>query len=150
WQARHDWLARLRFAGSSLARFVPPLFIAYAIMIAAWPWASLDPFNPLRAIFQFAHFNYLIHTLAFGQTYEMGEVPRWYVPLYLAIKLPLLVWAGVLTALVFTAWSWRARDEVCTRRIGGIVLLIFMVVFPVLCHVAARGPAFTGMRHFMF
>ena len=60
--------------------------LGYIIMIASWPWASLDFFNPVRAIFAFADFHYPIRTLLAGQVYLMSEVPRWYEPDYLAIK----------------------------------------------------------------
>ena len=73
------------------ARFIPALSLAYLIMIASWPWAALDPLNPLRAIFSFAHFHYEIRTIVAGEIYKMADVPWWYVPFYLSIKLPLLI-----------------------------------------------------------
>ncbi len=145
-----EWAERLRFFGASLLRFLPAFALAYIIMIAAWPWASLAPLNPLRAIFAFAHFHYLIHTMAFGETYEMGNAPRWYVPVYIAIKLPLVIFAGAALALVTAACPFRPRDWLRSRRHREIGLLAFMVVFPVLVQVISRGPAFTGMRHFLF
>ena len=90
--------------------------LAYLIMIAAWPWAALEPLNPIRAIWQFAHFHYTIHTLAFGQKYEMGEVPRWYIPAYLAIKLPLTVLAGVLAGVAAAVCSWLGARPSCAEK----------------------------------
>ena len=83
-----------RFLAGSLLLFLPAFALGYLIMIAAWPWAALSLFNPVRALFAFAHFHYPIKTLLFGETYLMADVPRWYVPVYLAIKLPLAVWFG--------------------------------------------------------
>jgi hypothetical protein len=77
------------------------------------------------------------------------------VPLYLLIKVPPVVWAGALLGL---ALAWRPAllfgpdaeraPSPATRR--EIALLAFMVVFPPLCQVIGHGPAFTGMRHFLF
>jgi len=148
------WQARGRFFVISVLRFVPAVVIAYAIMIAAWPWAALEPDNALRAIFAFAHFHYPIRTMLSGHVYEMGDVPRWYVPLYLAIKLPLIIWMGAAIAVSATLWTLLARGSGRKDRwdwqTSEIALLALMIVVPVTCQVIGHGPAFTGMRHFLF
>jgi hypothetical protein len=131
-------------------RLLPAFLIAYVIMIAAWPWASLAPLNPVRAIFAFAHFHYPIGTFALGEFYDMATVPRWYVPLYLAIKLPLILFAGVALALVFAGLSATSGKRDHSLRNQELGLLVFAAFFPVLAHVITHGPAFTGMRHFLF
>jgi hypothetical protein len=136
------WLAF--FARSAIA-LTPAFVIAYAIMIAAWPWAALAPLNPVRGLIDFGEFHYHIGTIFAGRVYEMGDVPRWYVPVYLLIKLPPVVLAGSALALAAicvpkrAAW-WRSETA----------LVAFMLLFPVACEVIDRGPAFTGMRHFLF
>src|SRR5262249_40997601 len=35
-------------------------------------------------------------------------------------------------------------------RQRAIAVLVFMVVFPLVCQVVGHGPSFTGMRHFLF
>jgi hypothetical protein len=52
--------ASLQFALASSRAFAPALVIAYALMIAAWPWAGLAPFNPIRGLITFADFHYHI------------------------------------------------------------------------------------------
>jgi hypothetical protein len=102
----------------------------------------------LRALFTFAHFHYPIRLL-FGKSYEMGEVPRWYVPTYLAIKLPLTILFGAVLGLMLSLIGARAHDERPPaagvnhadrdhHRIPGDVQVI------------VNGPAFTGLRHFLF
>ena len=55
-----------------------------------------------------AEFNYRIRTLLDGHIYQMGDVSaRWYVPVYLLIKLPLIILAGVVFALMFTVRPGR-------------------------------------------
>jgi hypothetical protein len=140
--------AQARFFRNSLCRFTPALAIAYVIMIASWPWASLDFLNPARAIFAFAHFHYPVRTLLDGHVYLMSDVPRWYEPDYLAIKLPMVVLIGAAAAL-FAAWSPFRRSGTPTRA-PEIALVAFTIVFPLLCQVIGHGPSFTGMRHFLF
>lgn len=135
----------------SLAAFAPGLLIGYTLMIAFWPWSALDLFNPVRALFAFADFHYPISTVLAGHVYEMDKVPRWYVPAYLLIKLPLIAWLGVaLAGVIVTLPQLAQRAGVAASRRAEVALIAFTAIFPVLCQVAGHGPAFTGMRHFLF
>lgn len=142
--------ARLAFAGRSLLAFVPALLLGYLIMIAAWPWAALDPLNPVRAIFTFAQFHYPIRDLFAGVVYAMDEMPRWYLPTYLAIKLPLTLLAGVAIAPVVLALPRVLCPEMPSRMRTETVLVAAMAALPVAAQVISRGPEFSGMRHFTF
>jgi hypothetical protein len=138
--------ARLRSAGVAALKTLPAVTLAWLIMIAAWPWAALSPLNPIRGLFAFAEFHYAIRTVFEGRTYEMGEVPRLYVPGYLLIRVPLVTLSGVMLAVASQlalplAWTQRRRD---------LALLLAAAVLPLACQVALHGPAFTGMRHFLF
>lgn len=139
------------FALRAAISFLPAFVIGYAIMIAAWPWAFLQPLNPIRAIFVFAHFNYPIRTILAGKVYEMASVPRWYVPTYLLIKLPLTTLAGAAFGTLAATASGLARAaNLSPARRLEIGFIAFTVIFPLLSQVVGRGPAFTGMRHFLF
>ncbi len=140
---------RLSVFAHSVIALAPAFLIGYVIMIAAWPWSALAPLNPLRGLIDFGDFHYQIHTLLNGHVYEMDKVPRLYVPIYLLIKLPLLMLAGAATALLLVFWPGRTARGASDRRIE-TALLVFIAVFPVICEVVDRGPAFTGLRHFLF
>ena len=157
--------ASARMCVRALVGLMPAFAVGYVIMIVAWPWASLDLFNPVRAIFAFAHFHYPIRTLLDGQVYLMSDVPRWYEPDYLAIKLPLLVLIGAAAAVIWAAWSGFApravarskhasrdlnREVFAGTALADIAVLVFIIVFPLFCQIVGRGPSFTGMRHFLF
>lgn len=140
--------ASLRFAGLSLLKTSPAVVAAYLIMILAWPWALLSPLNPIRGLLAFSEFHYAIRTVFAGHTYEMADVPRLYVPAYLAIRVPLITLAGAALALVAVLPASRREDATRYRR--DIALVGLAVAFPLTCQVALHGPAFTGMRHFLF
>lgn len=135
---------QLGFFAESAIALTPAFLIGYAIMLAAWPWSALAPLNPLRGLIDFGDFHYQIKTLLDGHVYNMGDVPRWYVPVYLMIKLPLTTLVGAAIALGYVtrhaAREWRLETA----------LLVFIGMFPIVCEVADRGPAFTGLRHFLF
>ncbi len=153
WPRRQQsWSDAAKQAVLSLVRFVPAFVIAYVIMIASWPWASLEFLNPVRGIFAFAHFHYPIRAILAGQVYFMSEVPRWYEPDYLAIKLPLLVLLAAAAAVLsvpFLALR-RSGDAPAGTRFREIGILAFVIVFPLACQVICHGPSFSGMRHFLF
>ncbi len=140
---------RLASFAQSVIAFAPAFLIGYVIMIAAWPWSALAPLNPIRGLLDFGQFNMQIETLLAGQVYTMGNVPRWYIPAYLLIKLPLLMLVGAAVALLFTLWPKGSGLRTPRRRLE-TALLIFIAVFPVICEVVDRGPADTGLRHFLF
>jgi hypothetical protein len=151
WRAgrtREDSLRdNLSFFAQSVTALTPAFLIGYVIMIAAWPWSALSPLNPLRGLIDFGKFHYQINTLLNGQVYDMAHVPRWYVPAYLLFKLPLVIIAGAAVAL---ASLIRPSADAAQHRQTETLLLTVVAAFPVICEVIGRGPAFTGLRHFLF
>jgi hypothetical protein len=141
--------AQWRFLIESSLRLLPALMFAYVVMILAWPWARLAPLNPIRGLLAFSEFHYEIRTVLAGQVYEMAEVPRLYVPIYFLIRVPLLILIGVALAMLSMLLPLRAARF---RQLQGrdIALVSLTVIFPLTCQVICRGPAFTGLRHFLF
>ena len=147
---RTAWREAFVFAARSALPLSVAFVIAYGIMIVAWPWAHLALLNPLRGFSAFVDFHYPIQTTLFGHVYRMGDVPRWYVPTYVGIKLTLWLLVGSAAALVFalrpvvrpapTSGAWRQET----------LLIAFAAFFPILCEVIVDGPAFSGLRHFLF
>jgi len=147
---RQGWgYAWWRLAGRSSLRLLPALVLAYLIMIMAWPWAALSPLNPIRGLLSFSEFHYGIRTVVDGQIYEMAQVPRLYVPIYILIRMPLLVLFGAALAMTFALWPRLAAGSVHLPR-RDIVMVSLTAIIPLVCQVILHGPAFTGLRHFLF
>jgi hypothetical protein len=144
WRERGE---RLSFATTSALNTLSALALAYLIMILVWPWAALSPFNPIRGLFAFSEFHYEIHTFFAGRIYEMADVPRIYVPGYLLIRVPLITLAGAALAMISLFRQPCERD---LRQRRDLALVSLTVLFPLACQMLFRGPAFTGMRHFLF
>jgi hypothetical protein len=143
------WQERSRFAMRAALWFLPGFTIAYLIMIAAWPWAALSPLNPVRGLLSFSDFHYHIRTILFGKVYEMADVPRSYVPTYIAIRLPLLTLGATLLSLALLVLPARIGGIGGARR-RELGLIAFAAIFPVACQVVTEGPALDGCRHFLF
>ena len=140
---------RSQFVVGSLVWVMPALVIAYVMMILAWPWAALEPLNPIRGLLEFSEFHYSIRTLFEGKVYVMANVPPSYVPIYILIREPLMTLFGVALAAMFVLLPSHAAIEARQRR-KEIVLIWLAAIIPLACQVALRGPAFTGLRHFLF
>ena len=140
---------QLRFAVESTVRLLPALMLAYIIMVLAWPWAALAPLNPLRGLLAFSEFNYSVRTVLDGQVYEMADMPRLYVPIYVMIRVPLLTLFGAALTMV-AAQVLRGTAGANQQQYRDITLLSLIVIFPMVCQVICHGPAFTGLRHFLF
>ena len=140
--------SRSRFVAESSMRLLPAFILAYVIMIIAWPWAALAPLNPFRGLLEFSEFHYNIRTVFAGQVYDMADVPRSYVPTYFLIRMPLLTLLGATLAMIY-ALSPRSTGSAQPPR-RDIALLGLTVIFPLACQVICHGPAFTGLRHFLF
>ena len=142
---------RARFVLTSSLHFLPALVIAYIIMIGSWPWSALSPLNPIRGLLSFGDFHYHIRTVLFGRFYEMADVPSYYVPTYIAIRLPLLTLGAFLFSFgLLCVKSFAPGDNSERARRREIGLVAFAAIFPVACQVVTEGPAIDGCRHFMF
>ena len=139
---------RPRFAASSALKIFPGAALALLIMVLAWPWAALSPLNPIRGLFAFSEFHYGIRTMFAGRVYEMADVPRIYVPVYLLIRVPLITLAGAALAVSSILWQPLGRESRQRRR--DLALVSLTIVVPLASEVLFSGPAFTGMRHFLF
>ncbi|QIG98286.2 MULTISPECIES: hypothetical protein [unclassified Bradyrhizobium] len=140
--------ARLRFVANSILKTLPSWALAYLIMILAWPWAALSPLNPIRGLVAFSEFHYAIRTMFAGRVYSMVDVPRLYIPGYLLVRVPLIVLAGAVLGATVSFWQVRERGR--QQRLRDITLLSLTVILPLACEAVAHGPAFTGIRHFLF
>ena len=82
--------------------------VAYGLMAIFWPWAVLNPLNPLEALRVVSHYPINIDTLFMGQLVQSNNPPALYLPVYLAVKLPEPVLIGAALAVALgTIWLVR-------------------------------------------
>ena len=141
-------LADLATASSHVV--APVLVFAYALMLAAWPWAQLDPlWRPIAALIQFGHHDFPYKTLFDGTYYPAPDLPRSYLPVFFLIQLPELVVLLLAAGAVWVPlWIWRRRPAL--KHLLVPALVIFAALFPIGFAVATHAILFDGMRHFLF
>jgi hypothetical protein len=148
----------LRDGAHTALWLLPVALVAYPLMLSTWPWAQLDPLvRPLEALDYFAHFPKDIPQNIGGEIYRSTELPWYYLPLFLGIKLPeLLVVTGV-SALLFGAWRlgrtlMRGGTRALTADTAALewVVLAFAALFPLVYATFSKATLYDEMRHFLF
>ncbi|HEX3597935.1 MAG TPA: glycosyltransferase family 39 protein [Polyangiaceae bacterium] len=132
-------------------RLSAALGIAYAVMVAFWPWALQAPLNPLRALLMFSRFPFGGMELFEGRAIPASALPASYLPVLLWLKLPEVVLLGLGVA-AFTGLRALHRRPRAPVRVHELQLLAVTLaaLFPILYFVVARPTVYNGMRHFLF
>jgi hypothetical protein len=142
------WLQRGRALVAGSARLlIPSIVLAYPLMLLFWPWAQAAPFrHPLSALATFSHEQFDYPTLFAGRYYPENDLPRLYLPTFVALTLPELT----LALLLGYAWLLASPDETGPRTHLKLWLLALAIVFPIAYAIAIHAVLFDGMRHFIF
>jgi len=146
--------AGARKAVSGLVRFlfvlVPGVLFAYAIMALLWPWAVLEPLNPIRALGYFAQFFEKPWKEMFeGVLISVPDMPRSYIPVLFSLKLPEVFLGLSLAGALFVAVSMINR-EMPIRRRAVLVLIAMAALLPLVVAMITRPALYNGIRHFAF
>ncbi len=140
-----------RDAARFAARLLPALPVAYLMMAIFWPWSVQSPFNPLDALLSFAKMQWPGKVLMDGTWMSPSQLPFYYLPLMLAIRLPEAVLFGLLGAAGFAAaWLARSSARTDTRRALPHIVLMVALLFPIAYCAVFRPNVFHGYRHFLF
>jgi Dolichyl-phosphate-mannose-protein mannosyltransferase len=140
----------LRRLAHFLAALLLAMPLAYAVMAVVWPWAVLDPLNPLRAVTYFSRFFEKPWSELYGGAITpVTQMPRSYVATLFALKLPEMFLAlgsgGAVGALAMTC----KRDIAINRRAVFLLIALFALL-PLAFTIALRPAMYNGIRHFLF
>lgn len=154
WQA---WLTRRktgRFDLRSPLQFSVAGLLAYAVMLACWPWAHQAPLhNPLEALQRMSNFNFPYEVLYNGAFISAIDLPRAYLPHYLLVTLPelllVLLTIGAGLGIWQTTRFLRAKQPPSTAFVGGLLLLLASLL-PAGFAIWIGSTLYDGARHFLF
>jgi hypothetical protein len=137
-------------AGRLLLRLVPGIVLAYLLMGLLWPWAVLEPLNPLRALTYFQHFfEKPWRELFAGTRIMVPDMPWSYLPTLFGLKLPEIFLISVLagTAVVIVR---ALRGGLAATQRAALLVVLGAAFLPILFTVVTRPALYNGVRHFLF
>ena len=135
------------------------LAIAYAVMLAFWPWAQQSPLlHPFRALEEMSRFTVsdtglLARVLLGGEYHHAMNLPATYLPHYMGVKLPELTLVGVALGGVLAVWylaSSSSFSKIDGPRVARFALLGTAIVAPVGYVIVRESILYDTMRHFLF
>lgn len=129
---------------------LPGLVFGYLVMGLMWPWAILDPANPLRALTYFSHFFEKPWKEMFdGALVSVPDMPWSYLPTLFALQLPEIL-LGLLTLAIAGAFLSLPRKDVTARRKTIFLMLTLAATLPLIVAMVKRPALYNGIRHFIF
>jgi len=128
------------------------VLIAYGVMLLAWPFAQQHPIaNPGIALDRMSKFTDWPGTnLIAGKYVDVMNMPKTYLFQYFAVKLPPLIWIGLLATLLSAGLHFFNKQKPARLNITRWLFLLLAVIFPVVYAIAKQSILYDGIRHFIF
>jgi hypothetical protein len=127
-------------------RVAPAVPLAWATMLVFWPWAQVSPIlHPIEAFRHFSAMNGNIGTLFFGRMVGGTYHPAYYLPVYMAVKLPDLVLALLTAGAMFGVLRLGRGDSLRAK-----LPVLLAALFPLVYAVATNPVLYDAERHFLF
>jgi hypothetical protein len=134
----------VRAIGSAAARVMVVALVMLVGGCAFWPWALQNPVvRPIQALRGSGDFSWDGTMLFKGADIAATDPPWSYLPTWMAMTIPPVVFAGVVLALV------AASKNVRYRR-AGLIGMWGVAAFPVVAAIVARSTLYDGWRHLLF
>ena len=142
-EIKKDLILKLGLKLGILSFFI--LLISYFTSILIWPYALENPLiNPIKSLDLMHQYPTTVRQIFEGKLFWSDRFPWYYLPKYLLITLPIVVWLGALAFFVFIG-KLKNRQS--------IILSIFTIVafgFPLFYAVASGANVYGGWRQLLF
>jgi hypothetical protein len=152
WRQTPAILLRQLFA--LLPKLTLSVVLAYAVMLLAWPWAISAPLqHPYEALTTFAHYPLTTPVLVEGEWVKSTQLPIDYLPLMIAVKVPvlhLLLLASMLSRTPQIVPSVRKQIQVNDSSWLSWATTVIALLFPIAYALVSRPVLYNEMRHFLF
>ena len=117
----------------------------YLLGLILWPYALQNPLlNPLKSFQLMTNFPTTVRQVFEGRFIWSDFHPWYYLPKYMAITIPFVVFAGV--AFFFL----NAKKNFSGNQKTPLLLLIFTILFPLLFVILKASNLYGSWRHFLF
>jgi len=138
-----------KFESSIFKRKLTQVFMisvaAWFLSILLWPYAQLNPIlNVLKSYAVMTQFPTTLKQLFEGKIEWSDLMPWYYLPKYMLITIPLIIFAGLAA---FVVLSKRIINMDNLPKYG---FLIFSILFPIVFVIYEKSNLYGSWRHFLF
>ena len=117
----------------------------YLLGLITWPYALQNPIaNPWKSYQVMTHFPTTVRQIFEGRFDWSDFHPWYYLPKYMAITIPLVVFSGI------AAFFLNARKNYSSTQRIQLLLLGFTILFPMVFVVLKNSNLYGSWRHFLF
>ena len=144
-----DWMADKKPDYSLLKKHLILFFgisiAGYLLGLVTWPYALQNPLlNVWKSYQVMTHFPTTVRQIFDGQFDWSDFHPWYYLPKYMAITIPLVVFAGLI------AFFLNTRKNFTPNQQFQLALLGFTILFPVVFVIVKQSNLYGSWRHFLF
>lgn len=144
----HEYISKKQFCfkktRSEILLFALISIPAFIVGIILWPFALENPIkNSLISYKVMTQFPTTVRQI-FEGVYEWSDfLPWYYIPKYMLITIPLLIFSGIISLIFFfKKYSVNQKFK--------ILFLIFTIIFPILFIIVKKPNLYGAWRHFLF
>ena len=118
---------------------------AWFLSIALWPYAQLNPIlNVLKSYQVMTQFPTTLRQLFEGRIEWSDFMPWYYLPEYMAVTIPFIIFVGLLSFVVLSKQIVKADHFL---HYG---FLVFSILFPIVFVIYEKSNLYGSWRHFLF
>lgn len=144
-----DWMKSKQFnpvlLKKQLILFLGVSIAGYLLGLITWPYALQNPlFHPWKSYQVMTHFPTTVRQIFEGNFDWSDFHPWYYLPKYMAITIPVAVFAGLIAFFLNTRKNYSSEQKI------QLSLVVFTVLFPVIFVILKQSNLYGSWRHFLF
>ena len=144
-----DWTANKKLPLGILKKYMAPLagisLAAYLLGLTTWPYGLENPLvHPWKSYQIMTHYPITVRQIFEGRFDWSDFHPWYYLPKYMAITIPFVVFSGIIAFFLNTRKNYSSNQK--TR----LLLLGFTIVFPMVFVILKQSNLYGSWRHFLF
>ena len=122
--------------------------IGYFAALLFWPFALQDVFrNPIESLNLMEHYKVSIRQVFEGKLYWSTQLPGYYLPKWLLISIPEIIFSGIIFYLIFFIKNiYRIKKKQLFKEL----FLFITFLFPVFYVIYIQSNLYSGIRQMLF
>lgn len=144
-----DWITQKKLNSNQLKKYVNLFCIislsGFIIGLITWPYAMQNPMlNTWKSFQVMSNYPITVRQIFEGRFDWSDFHPWYYLPKYMAITIPIVVFAGIAVFFLNTKKNYSDTHKL------QLFLLIFTIMFPIVFVLLKESNLYGAWRHFLF